>query len=279
MRKDKTTKMLMLISTLVFLSLEVANAQNLSKVQEASVRAPSDIKVDGKLTEWGGVLQAYNPTNRIFYTISNDDQKLYLTVHTNDHQAVNKITSGGITLTINQSNQKNNNEKAKDINNIAVLYPIKVKRQPGDLAMEGIDDAIWKSYSTYKLDTSFYKKEIDSSMNMANNEILLKYKMIQVTGIPENTENPLSIYNLLGIQAASSFDHKMAFTYELAIPLKYLKASIQDPNLSYNIKISDHNSLLSPGEMPMPTFIDISDPNILYSQSTTDFWGEYTIAP
>lgn len=279
MKQNKTNRILMTLLALALFSLEVADAQDLPKIQESNVRAPSDIKIDGKITEWNGILQAYNPVNRIFYTVSNDDEKLYLTVYTNDQHAVSKITSGGITFTINHSNKKNNNEKAKDINNIAVLYPIKVKRQPGDLAMEGIDDAIWKSYSTYKLDTTLHKKQIDSLMNMANNEIFLKYKMLQVTGIPENTENPLSIYNLLGIQAASSFDHKMALTYELAIPLKYLKTSTQDPNLNYNIKISDHNSLLSPNEMPIPTFINTSDPNILYRQSITDFWGEYTIAP
>lgn len=280
MRRYKTNQIAIILSTVFFLLLEVANAQNLPKVQEIGVRAPSDIKTDGKLNEWNNGLQAYNPINRIFYTVSNDNDKLYLTIYTDDYHAVTKINSGGITFTTSLSTKKNNNEKAKDINNIAIQYPIKVK--PVQKGMQPqpdlIGDAIWKAYSSYDVDTVQYKKQIDSLMNIANNEINLQYKGIQVTGIPEVTDNPVSIYNLLGIQVAAAFDYKLAFTYELAIPLKYLMLSEQSQTFSYNIKLSDHNSVLPPNEMPAPIFIGTSDPNILFGQSPTDFWGEYTIA-
>ncbi|TCK84783.1 hypothetical protein [Albibacterium bauzanense] len=270
---------IMLSSLSFFLILEATNAQNLPKVQESSVHAPSNIKIDGKLNEWNNGLQAYNPINRIFYTVSNDNEKLYLTIHTDDYYAVTKITSGGITFTTSLSTQKNNNEKAKDINNIAILYPIKVKPVQKGMQPQSdlIGDALWNTYLEYNVDTVQYKKQIDSLMNIANNEINLQYKGIQVTGIPEVTDNPVSIYNLLGIQVAAAFDYKLAFTYELAIPLKYLMLSEQNQPFSYNIKLSDQNSVLPPNEMPAPIFVGTSDPNVLYTQSTTDLWGEYTL--
>ena len=37
-----------------------ANAQKLPNTQETSLRAPANLKVDGKPTEWNNQFQAYN---------------------------------------------------------------------------------------------------------------------------------------------------------------------------------------------------------------------------
>lgn len=276
MKRYKSNLIAIILSTLAFLlTLEIAKAQNLPKVQETSVHAPSDIKIDGKLSEWSNGLQAYNPASRISYIISNNEEKLYLTVFTNDLHAIAKINKVGINFTVSHSEKKSNNEKAKDINNITILHPVKTSKISGKGIQPAIlEDAVYSAYLRYKIDTTLYRTQLDSLINIANTEINLNYKGIQVTGISEITDTPLSIYNLTGIQSAAGFNDKMAYIYELAIPLKYLKLSDQK-SFSYNIKLSEPNKVSANG-MPAPT-IASPDHNYLYEQSTTDFWGEYTL--
>jgi hypothetical protein len=77
-----------------------AMAQKMRKVQQGNLRAPVNIKVDGELTEWGNQFQAYNMANLMYYTISNDDNNLYLTVQMADMVGSKKIFRGGLTFTI-----------------------------------------------------------------------------------------------------------------------------------------------------------------------------------
>ncbi len=65
---------LVLLATASVLS---AQAQKLPNIQEASVWAPANVKVDARLTDWGEQLQAYNKTVGVNYTLANDDKNLY----------------------------------------------------------------------------------------------------------------------------------------------------------------------------------------------------------
>lgn len=81
-----------------------ANAQKLPTVQKSSLRAPSNIKIDGETTEWGDKFQAYNTATDIFYTMANDDRGLYLVVQSGDPKIIQRLT-GGITLTIQKNHE------------------------------------------------------------------------------------------------------------------------------------------------------------------------------
>src|SRR4051812_14249152 len=83
-----------------------AAAQKLPNVQQASFRAPANIKIDGKTTEWGNKLQAYNPGTEIYYTLANDDKRLYLVVQADNYTTVNNIVNGGIGLAIQKAGSK-----------------------------------------------------------------------------------------------------------------------------------------------------------------------------
>lgn len=72
------------------LAIKDVEAQKLSAVQETSVFAPAGIRIDGKAAEWGPAFQAYNKTTRIFYTLANDRNTLYLTVHASDKTTIRK---------------------------------------------------------------------------------------------------------------------------------------------------------------------------------------------
>src|ERR1700744_1793310 len=81
-----------------------AQAQKLKSVQEKGVRPPSNVKIDGKLTEWDDTFQAYNPTVSLYYTIANDDKNLYLVIKSTDQMTSNKIGQAGLSFTINTAN-------------------------------------------------------------------------------------------------------------------------------------------------------------------------------
>jgi len=93
-------------------------AQKLPNVQLASVRAPADIKIDGKATEWNYPFQAYNRATDVFYTLSNDDDNLYLTLQATDEDIIRKIINGRISFTINKSGKKSEQDA------VVITYPL-----------------------------------------------------------------------------------------------------------------------------------------------------------
>ena len=73
-----------------------AQAQKLPNVQKDGVRAPANIRIDGKTTEWDNKFEAYNKATDVFYTISNDDNYLYVTVQATQAAIIRKIIGGGV---------------------------------------------------------------------------------------------------------------------------------------------------------------------------------------
>ncbi len=254
-----------------------AIAQKLPNVQTASLRAPVNIKIDGKATEWNNQFQAKNNKTEIFYTIANDDEKLYLTVHTTDESIIKKIVMGGITFTVNTANKR-------DIKNVpSITFPVYDISNP-------------PSYFTFnktKIDAS---TNVDSLMILHNKSLSTKYKLIGVSGIKAIKDSLLSIYNTEGLKATAVFDNRLNYTYEMAVPLKYINLN-NAQKFTYNIKL---NAATIDGRKleittPRPNlnivqyrgadgvnYILANDAQNFASTVTlaapTDFWGEYTLA-
>ncbi len=251
-----------------------ANAQNLPKIQNTSIRAPANIKIDGETTEWNNQFQAYNRSNYMFYTVSNDDNNLYLTVHMKDMIGVRKIFKGGLTFTIVPSSKKENS--------VSVTFPVIKKRTDGLEQLKGNPIFVYK---TLKEDTIANKAKIDALIASSNDLIRRAYNEIHVTGIPGINDPFISIYNAEGIKIGTSFDKKLEYTYELAIPLRYLGATISNAkSFKYNIKLNVDAiiQVISPPsvhpavEQKYVGQESLEDDTFLFD--TTDFWGEYTLA-
>lgn len=191
-----------------------ANAQKLPNVQETSLRAPAAIKIDGKPTEWNNQLQAYNKAIECYYTISNDNDKLYLTVQASDLDIATKLINAGLTFTIHNSLQK------KEGDEIAVTYPF--------LYYDVFDNKVNGAPAI----------DYRGSITDWNNRLTTIAKDIRVAGI-KGVKDTISIYNPEGIKAAILFNEEKALTYELAIPLKYLGLSVKEPKpFSYTIQLN-----------------------------------------
>jgi len=286
-------------------------AQKLPNVQPSTgLRVPANIKVDGKTTEWDNSFQAYNHATDVFYTIANDDDKLYLVIQATDKQIVNKIIGGGVTFSIQKSGKKNDKDA------VSITYPIfDAKDRPyvrggggaaggirvfttggpgggggGDLATS-MQAATTVIKSGGDAPNANAKTEGDSIMNVYNKRLDDKSKNIAVIGIP-GLDTLISVYNEDGIRAAERFNNKMDYTYELSIDLKKLGLSVTDAaKFAYHIKVNaakmgDNikiNIQGSPGAAADPAMqARIQQMMTQLSASsggeTTDFWGEYTLA-
>lgn len=262
-------------------------AQKLKDVQEVSMTAPANIKVDGRNTEWNDTFQAENKRTSIFYTISNDDKNLYLVIKSTDVANNTKILAGGITLAINTEGKKREKES------ITLTYPLinrpaqgggqgGGRRQMGAVAGFAIGRGGNGSSQT--------PEQRDSMMAVMQKRQLSQVKEIKINGFKKTTDTLISIYNDLGIKAYSSIGNDKAFFYELAIPLEELGISKDAPKeFAYNIKVNglQLQGLDGGGRGgfggnrggggggnfgPRGSGIDFQA-----LTSPTDFWGKYTL--
>jgi len=218
-----------------------AQGQKLKSVQEKGVRPPSNIKIDGKLSEWDDTFQAYNSTVSLYYTIANDDNNLYLVIKSTDQTTSNKIAASGLTFTINTADKK----KEKDA--FGVKFPgnstdIMAAMRPqgggpggppgGGFMMRGDGGGGGRPPGQGpQMDSAtlvrMHKQAIDGA------------KEIKLAGFKNIPDSIISIYNEYSIKAAIGFDPKNNLTYEVSIPLKSLGLNVNSAKeFAYNIKVN-----------------------------------------
>lgn len=272
----KPTLLLLLLSASVY-------AQKLPAKQQSSVRAPANIKIDGKLTEWNNQFQAYNKGNYIHYTVSNDDNNLYLMLRMDEVIGSLKILKGGLIFTVTPLSKK--------AGKLAVTYPVVTSKRADEMEMRGSPVS---KYNTLKFDTVANKAKIDALISSSNQEFKEIYNQIQVIGISGTNNSLIPIDNKQGIQVGASYDNKMKYIYELAIPIKYLQEVLNnEKSFKYNIKLSAEPTIIikpeEKNEVKRIRTYDVElsvagpgrgiakgDDNFLFN--TTDFSGEYTLA-
>jgi len=235
-----------------------ASAQSLPNIQKTSIRSPVNIKIDGKATEWDGRFQAYNKATDIYYTLSNDDENIYFTIQAKYHDISDKILRGGISLIINHTLNK------KDGEHIIVAYPVYSASGQSDVT----------NMLARKENAKRDVNGADVAVDDLNKVLDANSKTIRLSGIKDITDKEISVYNEEGIKAAAQFDKQLWYTYELAIPIKYLALPNNGADaFGYNIKINEPEDVHpSRADGPPPP------PMIMTSIAVTDFWGEYTLA-
>jgi len=268
-----------------------AIGQKLPGIQQASVRAPAEIKIDGKPTEWDNKFQAYNNATEIFYTLANDDEYLYLTVQATHPEIIKKIMLGGITLSVNKTGKK----VEKD--NPSVTYPV-----------FGLSDI---NINLKEPMESASPQEREIFAQTANKMLGEKSKYVMTMGI-KGLDTLISVYNEDGVRVAQAFDTKINYTCELGISLKKLGLSIDNnKTFAYHIVVNGINpyilnnktinkayndgfaagraaagrNTLSQGEQSggsslggLGQGIGPAGNNNPGQKVPTDFWGQYTLA-
>jgi len=250
-----------------------AMAQKLPTTQQGSLRTPSNLKIDGRATEWNNTFQAYNHAVDLFYTIANDDENLYLIVKAAKPRIVEKILHVGVAFYINKAGIKK--DKAND--NMVVSFPdLSVADGQRIIANAGIKTS--NGFPVLHRDS--VSARADSLIGVANKLLVAKANTIKITS-KDITDSIISVYNEEKIKAAAAFDIKGSYTYELAIPLKYLGLKVSDnKQFSYSIKLLSRLVNKKPGTLMVFKY-NVTGEQIDANQdldSTTDFWGEYALA-
>ncbi|MES2274929.1 MAG: hypothetical protein V4592_02825 [Bacteroidota bacterium] len=255
---------------LSFGSIFITQAQKLPNVQQHSLRAPENTKIDGKATEWNNKYQAHNDATNVFYTIANNNDFLYLIVHAEDPAVVETLTSYGFTFGLQTQGKKGNTKDA-----VTIRFPLDVVKRLGlTLNKAGVVP-----------DTA---ADVVRSVMTGNNNILQqRHQTIIVNGI--KGLDTLSVYNDTGFKVAEAFDSKRNYTLEIAIPLKYLEfIKTGAATLAYHLLINGYAGSTI-GNMPINTPPGGFTPEMLQGlaelevrvnkrYARTDFWGEYTLA-
>jgi len=243
--------------TLFFLFISIiVNAQKLPKVQQESVYASADIKIDGKATEWGDQFQAYNHATELYYIMANDDKSLYLIVQVKDKYAINRIVGGGITLYVNKEDKKTNKGSA------GITFPVS----------EGKNK--WLQFSlTVKVN--------DSVAKVRNKLLQNTFKRLKTTGM-EGLDEWISLYKEDGIKAAEFFDGTGAYNWKLTVPLKCLGLNTEAASkFAYHIVVNGRQNYVDIfGPEPENATGIVAAVHAKYARQfmPTDFWGEYTLA-
>jgi hypothetical protein len=198
-------------------------AQKLPSEQKDGIYALAKVKIDGKATEWGDKFSAHNNATGLFYTMANDDDNLYLLMRTDQYAAVKKVFYGGITLLIKSRDKKGKNTEVK------LTYPLVARTEHTEIVLP------------------LYDKEgnVDSIVTIVNDWIGKSAKKIAVSGIADITEPDVSIYNDLGLKAAAMVDVTRAVTFEIQLPLKYIK-KLLEPGSSFDYSIAVNGAQLAP---------------------------------
>src|SRR5215469_7031658 len=67
---------------------------------------PAGITVDGSLKEWGDSLRYYNEDKKIYYSLANTKDTLYMAIRINDRSEQTRILHAGLTLSIDPKGRK-----------------------------------------------------------------------------------------------------------------------------------------------------------------------------
>jgi len=250
------------VSVSIFLSAcFTAGAQKLPNVQQQSVIAPADIKIDGKVTEWDNKFQAYNNATEVFYTISNSTENLYLTVKATEVAVIQKIVGGGITFMLKSTGKKS------AITPVTITYPL-----------------VQFQFSQVNYLLKRAEPIAEPALNALNKQLTDHQKDITITGVKEIPDALVSVYNDQGIRAAALIDNKKAYTIEIAILLKYLQQEIDGAGtFSYILQINGLSTQnvkvvggINPNADPQDVPVDHAAPN--FDFAPTYCKGEYTLA-
>ncbi len=208
----------------------LAQSQKLPSVQEKSVLAPPVVHIDGKPTEWQDNMQAYNRHTEVYYTLSNDENNLYLLIVSGNSAVTSKLLRGGLTFTVAPSSV---GEKQVPVR---ITYPT-----PASDGMRQLM-SVALNYPNAKpgIETLYAKAAPESdSLLLASNRLLLsKARDVSVTGIPAIADSLVSIYNDYNIRVRATLNNNERYVCEMAIPLSYLGINADTKNLAYTIRVN-----------------------------------------
>lgn len=216
------------IITILSASFSHSFAQNKPAINTLQP-SPPNIKVDGDLADWGDSLRYYNEDKKLYYSLANSKDTLYMAIRINDHSEQTRILYAGLTLSIDPKGRK------KEA--FTVTFPLSTTNAATWAALQMQED-------TGKLTEDARDEERKAK--------LTKLSQVKVTGFKDVESDMITTSNTYGFKNAIDFDKDDNLVYEMAIPLAMFHADDPYKNeWAFNFKI---NGIVKPGS-------DHSNPN------------------
>ena len=214
-----------LLRTLCVCALQFAGltlfAQNKS-TPNLLQQPPTGITVDGDLKDWGDSLRYFNADKKLYYSLANTKDTLYMAIRINDRSEQTRILYSGLTLSIDPKGRKKET--------FSVTFPLTMLRPETYAALEMQQD-------TGKLTEDARDEERKAKMT--------KLSQVRVTGFKDVESDMITTSNTYGFKNAIDFDKDGNMVYEVAIPMALFHAD--DPyktEWAFNFKI---NGIAKPG--------------------------------
>src|SRR3569623_386700 len=206
---------LIALCALQFAFLNFCPAQN-KPVQNILLLPPANITIDGDLGDWGDSLRNYNEDKKLYYTLANDKDNLYMAIRINDRSEQMSVLAAGLTLSIDTRGKK------KDT--FSITFPI------------GGDPHMIADQENQPLSSSDQDQGVHDDKMKAH---LTKLRQIKVTGFKDVESDLITTSNTYGFRTAIDFDKDGNLVYEAAIPLKLFHDDEQAKNeWAFNFKIN-----------------------------------------
>ncbi len=216
---NRTFARLIPICAIQLAALNFCAAQNKS-AQSTLQPPPADVVIDGDLKEWGDSLRYYNEHQKLYYTLANDKENLYMAIRINDRSEQMRILGAGITLSIDTRGKKKET--------FSITFP--VGGRP-DMAPD---------HDHQSLDGGGSPPPDDHDDRMKAN--LTKLRQIKVTGFKDVESELITTSNTYGFKTAIDFDKDGNLVYEAAIPLKlFHDDDVTKNEWAFNFKINGIN--------------------------------------
>ncbi|NSL86647.1 hypothetical protein [Chitinophaga solisilvae] len=172
--------------------------------------APANIKIDGLATEWPKPLQFYNNDTKLFYTIANNKDTLFIIVSVPDKYSQLKIMKSGLTVSVSPSGKKKGGA--------SVTFPLAAEiSAPTDVPKESVERL-----------TEEWRKQTLASV-----------KEIKVDGLTGVTDGNVPVNNQYGIRTAAMLDGAGNLVCEMAAPFSVLGIPAgYDKSIAYHFKVN-----------------------------------------
>jgi hypothetical protein len=196
------------------------NAQS-PKANEHLFKPAGAVTIDGNLKDWGDSLRYYNEEKKLYYTVANDGQYLYLAMRFNDHSEQERILFAGLTWGINP--------KGKKKETYSLTFPATDANSAPAFAGRKLEDA---ANQVSGKATEAYLEEMRTAR-------LTKLRSMKVTGFKDIDYDVITTTNSYGFKAALDYDAEGNMVYEAAIPLKFFDAAdIAKGEWAFNFKVN-----------------------------------------
>jgi hypothetical protein len=195
-------KLLILISISIILFLSTCSPKAMYQTSWQT----KPVVVDGDPSEWFIPLRFYDADTKLNYTLSNDDEKIYLCVRIVDELSQAKVIRNGINIWFDTLAKKNKQ--------CGILFPVPDKG--GDEYQS--DGATGGGGSHHRGDGS--GKHGSGDNDAIKKKFLRQANQMQLIGFKKGIPDYLAPENEYGINVSINWDANNIMIYEAAIPFK-----------------------------------------------------------